>query len=79
MFGLSLILCVLLFAWLVMARVRREELELRARQRELWRSGGIARRDKFVRVEQSAARRSHKPKVGGSNPAPATNLNGGRS
>jgi hypothetical protein len=89
-----LILCMALFAWLLVMRVRRCEAE--EKQRELWRSGGIVfgmdlgaepsrgcisyfSEGRCVRVEQLVARRSHKPKVAGSSPAPATNLKGGVS
>lgn len=53
------------------------EREKQRREAELWRSGGIVRGDKFVRVEQSVARRFHTPKVAGSSPVPATILKGG--
>lgn len=81
-FGLlsGLVGAIVLFAMAEEVLLKRRASEQSERQRELWRSGGIARRDKFVRVEQSwLARRSHTPKVAGSNPAPATIFKGGRS
>lgn len=89
--AMLLILGIGLFAWLVVMRVRRCEAEERQRELWRS-GGIVSGMDlgaepsrgciayfsgvKIVRVEQSVARRSHKPKVAGSSPAPATNLKG---
>jgi hypothetical protein len=95
MFQLGLlVLGVGLFAWLLVMRVRRCEAEERERELWR-RGGIVSGVDlggepsrgcisyfsegRCVRVEQLVARRSHKPKVAGSSPAPATNLKGGVS
>lgn len=69
-FGISLAIAAPAFiaAFLELSAEYREQ----RREMELWRSGGIVKENFNVRVEQSVARRSHKPKVSGSNPAPAT-------
>lgn len=71
-----ILLCAVAIVW-PQFRALRVELararELKKREQELWRSGGIAQRTESVRVEKLVSRRSHTPKVAGSSPAPATN------